>query len=130
MESSVNVAIVALAGTFLTTMITQICQYAISKQKLRSEKEARIQEYYSKHRAEVIEKYINGVGKMCAHTDGLFLEDVSPYIGEIYLYVDKSNWQLLDLMRSDMYAHNFTRLEDELLELCKRLSTQGVRHNN
>lgn len=92
----------------------------------KGEKEKRHQEFFEEHRAAVIEKYMSAVGKCCNHYNLANKDNLGEYMGEIYLYVDKSLWPLIDKINGAIFAQKAVPIED-FTQLCKQLMDDNVR---
>jgi len=79
------------------------------------------------HRAEVIERYINAVGKAVQNFATSNRQEFGEVMGEIYIYVDESLWPLLDAIANKIDKHNPSDPTDDLRKLCQALAKDGVR---
>lgn len=144
--SGVNIAlvisIVALIVSALSPVISSIisgkyqikvaiieAEEELKRKQLEIETEAmrRSHEFFEQHRAEVIERYINSVGKTIQNFAAGNREGFGESMGEIYMYVDQSLWPLLDSIAKKFDRRNPGDPSAELRELCQKLSGDGIR---
>lgn len=128
----ISVAALALAvlSPILSSIISGIFRLKERAIEIEAEKEKRNQEFYEQHKAEVIEKYINTIGKFSRFASGANQEAFGESMGEIYLYVDESLWPLLDSIANKINKNNPGNPSNELIQLCKALSANGIRAKN
>lgn len=97
------------------------------KMELEAEAQRRYHEFYEQHRAEVIERYINSVGKTIQNFAAGNRQEFGESMGEIYMYVDESLWPLLDSIAQKLDRRNPSDPSPELRELCQKLSHNNIR---
>lgn len=89
MNWSIFIAAIALLISIISPILTAIINNHYKIKEYKSE-------FYEKHRAEVIERYLNSVGSTLYRQD---LDDIREYgrsFAEIYLYVPSYLWDTLD----------------------------------
>lgn len=124
------ISFAALVLSIASPLISACLQRRTKEIELKAEAERRREEFYNKHRAEVIERYITAVGEGCKTE---LLQDLHAYgkaLGEVYLYVDQSLWPLLDTISEKIERHDFQPPTAELIQLCKALADGSVRSND
>ena len=141
-DVSLIISIIALVVSALSPIISSIIngKYQIKVAKLEAEEELkrkrleieaeaqrRYHEFYEQHRAEVIERYINSVGKAIQRFASGNLQEFGESMGEVYMYIDKSLWPLLDTIARKLDRHNPVDPSAEFRELCQKLSYDSVR---
>lgn len=141
-DLSLIISIIALAVSFFSPILVSVIngryqmkvkalevEEELKRKKLDLEQEAKRQyhEFYEKHRAEVIERYINSVGKAIQHFAAGDRRAFGESMGEIYMYVDESLWPLLDAIASKLDRNNYRDPSKELRELCQKLSDKNIR---
>ena len=130
-DLSLAIAIAALILSALSPLVSSIIggifHYMEKKLELKAEVERRNHEFYEQHRAEVIERYINAVGKAAQNFAVGNRQEFGESMGEIYMYVDKSLWPLLDSIASKINKHTPGDPSAELRELCQKLSADSIR---
>ncbi len=124
---SIAALILSVLSPVISSIIGGIFHLKEKKMELDAESKRWNHEFYEQHRAEVIERYINAVGKAAQIPKADNLLEFGESMGEIYIYVDQSLWYLLDLITEKIKKHNPENPSKELMELCKKLSTDGVR---
>lgn len=130
-DVSLVISIVALILSILSpvasSIISGVFHFAEKKMELKAEAERRNHEFYEQHRAEVIERYINAVGKAAQNFRVGNRQEFGESMGEIYMYVNQSLWPLLDSIANKFDRHNPGDPSAELKELCQRLSSDNIR---
>lgn len=118
-----------ISGIFqlITKRIETASEIRQKQLELKAEAERRHHEFYEQHRAEVIERYINSVGKAIQDFASGNRQQFGESMGEVYMYVDKSLWPLLDSIAKKFDRHNPVDPSEELMELCQKLSEEGIR---
>ncbi len=124
---SVTALILSVLSPVISSIIGGIFRIREKKLDLKAEAERRNHEFYEQHRAEVIERYINTVGKAAQYFAAGNIQEFGESMGEIYLYVDQTLWPLLDSIAAKINRHNPSDPSAELRELCKKLSANSVR---
>lgn len=136
------IAIIALIVSALSPIISSVIGgiYQLKAAKVEAEEELkrkqleidaeakrRYHEFYEQHRAAVIERYINAVGKAAQNFVVGNRQEFGESMGEIYMYVDQSLWPLLDSIAGKINKHTPGDPSTELKELCQKLSADSVR---
>lgn len=136
------IAIIALIVSALSPIISSVIggTYQLKAAKMEAEEELkrkqleidaeakrRYHEFYEQHRAAVIERYINAVGKAAQNFAVGNRQEFGESMGEIYMYVDQSLWPLLDSIAGKINKHTPSDPSAELKELCKKLTVDSVR---
>ena len=100
MDLSLVIAVAALVLSVLSPVLSSVISgtFRIKEKKieLNAEKAKWDQTFYAQHRAEVIERYLNVVGKYSKLPATSTREEFGSCMGEIYLYVNRSLWPILD----------------------------------
>ena len=133
--SSIDLSLVIALAALILSLISPIISSVVSglfrlKEKgleIKAEAEKRDQDFYVQHRSEVIERYINAVGKAIQNFATSNRQEFGELMGEIYIYVDESLWPLLDSIANKINKHNPGDPTDDLRKLCKELAKDGVR---
>lgn len=126
-----TISLVALILSVVSPVIASIISGAFQiwqkRIELNAAKEKRKQRFYEQHRAEVIERYIRAVGKACRMGTVANLDEFGASMGEIYLYVSKDHWELLDRIATKLDRQKFVNPSEDLTKLCKALSDENIR---
>lgn len=112
---SIFIAAIALLISIISPILTAIINNHYKIKEYKSE-------FYEKHRAEVIERYLNSVGSTLYRQD---LDDIREYgrsFAEIYLYVPSYLWDTLDKIGFEISEKNYDAAKGLLAELSKKLS--------
>ena len=100
LDLSLVIAIAALVLSALSPLISALVSgvFNIKEKRLdiSAKKNEQEQEFYYRHRAEVIENYIRATGEEIESLTRTSHANFGSVMGEIYLYVDSSLWPLLD----------------------------------
>lgn len=120
LEPSIVISAIALVVSVISPVLTTL----VNNYQRNKEFE---QEFFTKHRAEVIERYINSVGSFARTGDLTFLAEYGKSYGEIFLYVDKSLWPKLDNINELLKTRRSLDVMDVLVDLCKALDVKAVR---
>ena len=83
--------------------------------------------YFDQHRAEVIERFISSAGAAIKLPTNDAQTGFGASSGEIYLYVDKSLWPLIDNINECLQRFDREQANVHFKEFCKALSAQHVR---
>lgn len=130
-DLSIVIAIAALVLSALSPLISAFVngKFRIKEKKLdiTAKKQEQEREFYYRHRAEVIENYIRATGQVIEADAQKNQMDFGSAMGEIYLYVDRSLWPLLDRIADYIHNENGFKAKDDFIELCKTLSSENVR---
>lgn len=122
--------ILSLISPIISSIINGMFRLKEKEIELKAEAEKRDQDFYVQHRAEVIERYINAVGKAVQNFAASNRQEFGEVMGEIYIYVDESLWPLLDVIADKIDKHNPSDPTDDLRKLCQALAKDGVRPRN
>ena len=134
LDLSLVIAIAALVLSALSPLVSSLISglFRIKEQKLELVAKQKEQErdFYYRHRAEVIEKYISVTGQVIE--SGHYKEQVAfgAAVGEIYIYVDETLWPLLDNISQHIHTDNCFAAKDDFIKLCKALSSTDIRTQN
>lgn len=128
LDLSIVIAVAALILSVLSPLISSVINglFRIREKKLEivaKQKEQEL-EFYYQHRAEVIERYISSAGKVIQTGQ---IVDFGLAMGEIYIYVDKSLWPLIDNIAEYVYSDKAFGAKDDFIKLCKELSAADIR---
>ena len=130
-DLSIVIAIAALVLSALSPLISAFVngKFRIKEKKLdiTAKKQEQEREFYYRHRAEVIENYIRATGQVIEADAQKNQMDFGSAMGEIYLYVDRSLWPLLDHIADYIHNESGAKAKDDFIELCKTLSSENVR---
>lgn len=124
---SIVAIILAAVSPFASAIISGLFRLKERKLDLDAEEIRRKNEFYDRHRAEVIEQYISAVGLLAQRTSKESLDKFGSASGEIYLYVDQEHWELLDSINEKAFSSSPYDLYPLFIELCKRLSSENIR---
>lgn len=131
MDLSLIVALAALFFSLVSPIISEWTRgrYRLKEKRLDAalDKEKQNQEFYRRHRAEVIENYIRAAGQAIHSPTPENMASFGSVSGEVYLYVEKPIWHSLDSLRSNISNGNWEAADADLTHLCKTLSKQEVR---
>lgn len=114
----------------ITTRLNNRHDREMRKLELEYQKQQHNEQFYDLHRAEVIERYLNVAGKAIRHHSLDNDEEFGTVMGEIYLYVDESEWPLLGNLETYIRNGNKTAATETISELCKILAKKGVRNRD
>lgn len=126
MDWSTIIALVALVISVVSPFLTTVLSNRF-KQRIRN------QDFYDRHRAEVIESFIKSAGAFIKSSSSRETwAEFGANMGEIYLYTDESLWPSLDklneLLRSHITVNNDLALCHQLLiHICKELAENPPR---
>lgn len=103
----------------------------LKEKRLDIEERQRIRddEFYQRHRAEVIEDFIRSAMRT-TQNGPKSAEDVLTFgesCGEIYLYLDAKYWPDIDAIIANIQSRNLVGARNVLQQLCKALSSENVR---
>ncbi|HJG85747.1 hypothetical protein [Pseudoflavonifractor capillosus] len=131
LDLSLVIAIAALVLSALSPLISALISglFQIKEKTLEISAKQREQErdFYYRHRAEVIERYISTAGQ--AILSGRYY-DFGNSMGEIYFYVDESLWPLLDNIAECFHNDKWFMAKGDFIKLCKELSSTEIRTQN
>lgn len=134
LDLSLVIAVAALVLSALSPLVSSLISglFRIKEQKLELAAEQKEQErdFYYRHRAEVIEKYISAAGQVIESGTYEGQADFGAVMGEIYFYVDESLWPLLDGISQYIHTDNSFSAKDDFIKLCKELSSTEIRTQN
>ena len=124
-DASLIISIVALVASILSPLITAVAQGHFRLQEKQMEiddaKQRRDQQYYTEHRTEIIENYIHTGMRAAAigAADDIAAFEVAS--GEIYFYLPKDYWDLLDIIDECAEGGSYDSVRIPMIMLCKRL---------
>lgn len=134
LDLSLVIAIAALVLSAVSPLISSLVNghFRIKEKKLDITEKQFEQErdFYYRHRAEVIESYIKATGQFIESGSCAKQENFGATMGEIYFYVDKSLWPLLDHILYTIHTDRYYDAKDDFIELCKALSSADIRAEN
>ena len=122
---AISALVLSVLSPILSSIISGLFRVKEMRLQLQSDVEKGYQKFYEQHRAEVIERYINAVGKNVQASFSANRQEFGEAGGEIYLYVDESLWPLLDSI-TDKISNRQSPKEEYIL-LCKALASKNVR---
>lgn len=124
-DTSLIISIVALVASAVSPLVTALLQGRFRLREKQMEiddaKRRRDQQYYTEHRAEIIENYIHTGMKAAAigAPDDIAAFEVAS--GEIYFYLPKDYWDLLDIIDDYAERDEYNDIRVPMTMLCKRL---------
>lgn len=118
--------LLSILSPFITAAITARNNLKLQKLQFKHDLEIRNAEFYTRHRADVIERFIRSAGAMIEWEDPATAKEFGTASGEIYLYVSPSLWQNIDSLLAAMRTST-AQARDEYLDLCKLLNREAVR---
>ena len=134
LDLSLVIAVAALILSTLSPLISALVNghFRIKEKQLdiASRQQEQEQNFYYRHRAEVIEKYISAAGQVIESGTLNGQAEFGAAMGEIYFYVDESLWPLLDGVSQYIHADNCFAAKDDFIKLCKALSSTEIRTQN
>jgi hypothetical protein len=117
------VSISALLLSIVSPIVTAIINghYSIKEKELtmRSENVKENNEFYVKHRTEVIESYIASAGAVVYHHNNTSKTDFGKCATEIYLYIDESEWNYIDSINNGIANLCYDETRETLEEFVK-----------
>lgn len=116
----------SLLSPVLSSLISGFFRLREKKLELRAELDKQWLAFHTQRRAEVIESYIQAVGRASESATRENLSRFGGARGEVYLYVDEDLWPLLDSISSYVSHSNYTLALDSLSDLCKELSSRDA----
>lgn len=112
---------IALVAAVLSPVITTILTN-------RHQDKVWVRENYTRHKAEVIERYVQNTGVALKEQLAKNLENYGNSFGEIFFYVPKELWPLIETIDAEISAHCVTqKSQDVFTELCKELAQEARR---
>lgn len=87
----------------------------------------RNQEFYTQHRAEVIERYLRAAGAVINNKNPLSKEEYGKAVAEMYIYLPEKYWANLDQIDSYIELGNRTFGMSQLTQLAGELSAEHIR---
>lgn len=134
LDLSLVIAIAALVLSALSPLISALVSGAFNiKEKqldISAKKSEQEQEFYYRHRAEVIENYIKVTGSVIELQDCVAKANFGSAMGEIYLYTDTSLWPILDNIAKCVQENVSYNAHKDFIRLCKALSSAEIRTQN
>ena len=134
LDLSLVIAIAALVLSALSPLISALVSgvFNIKEKQLdiSAKENEREQEFFYRHRAEVIENYIRATGEEIESLTRTSHANFGSVMGEIYLYVDSSLWPLLDKISQYIHTDTGFQAKDDFITLCKALSSAEIRTQN
>lgn len=131
MDVSTKIALIALTFSLVSPIISSCINGYYDMKRIDKENERRAEEhkqnFYIQHRAEVIESFIRNMGKCLQYSNEENFIDFSASSGEIYLYVDKSLWPMIDTVIEKARQNAQEEGLKVFYSLCKALSSTDVR---
>ena len=121
---SVAALVLSVLSPLISALVNVIFRIKEKNIDIAAKQKEQEREFYYQHRAEVIERYISSAGK-AIQTDRD--QDFVTAMGEVYIYVDKSLWPLIDNIAQYVYSDNAFAAKDDFIELCKALSAEDIR---
>lgn len=123
---SLIVAIAALSLSVVSPIITALVNghYRIKEKKLEMKEKISIlnNEYYEKHRSEVIENFLKGAGKAIQKPNNENMSEFGATSAEVYYYIDKQHWKTLDLLNSGISNGIQSYAIDTLIDFAKEIT--------
>lgn len=116
---SISSLIFSLASPIVTSVING--HYSIKEKKLtdHSDLTKENNNFYTRHRAEVIESYISNAGAVIYHHNNSAKTDFGKCSTEIYLYIDESEWTLIDEINGGIASSSYDNSRESLEKLSK-----------
>ena len=131
MDLSLVISIVALAASsvspFASAWLNGHYRMKEKRLDLQAAEQRHRWEFFEQHRAEVIEHYLDTVGRWLLYHSAKATSELGGAAGEIYLYVDESLWPILDAIASGMKDTPTEQMHRQYRELCKALVHYDVR---
>lgn len=124
-DTSLIISIVALVASAVSPLVTALLQGRFRLREKQMEiddaKRRRDQQYYTEHRTEIIENYIHTGMRAAAigAPDDIAAFEVAS--GEIYFYLPKNYWDLLDIIDECAEGGSYDSVRIPMIMLCKRL---------
>ena len=129
-DLSLVISLAALLFSFLSPVLSSLIsgyfRLREKKLELKAELDKQSNIFFSQHRAEVIEAYIEAVGRVSASSTSENLSRFGGARGEVYLYIDEDLWPLLDSISNNVSSCDYTLALDLLSDLCKELASRGL----
>jgi hypothetical protein len=119
--------IFALVSPIISAWISGHYRLKERKMEISAENDRRRSEYYSQHRAEVIERYLSAAGKACEFGTFESREMFGAAAPEMYLYVPPEYWATLDAISSLLETEENDKAKQFLRDLSKFLSAKQIR---
>lgn len=109
--------IISVASPIITTLLNNKHQLKLHNA-----------EFYSLHRAEVIEHYLQTIGLLLKNRTPENLEAYNKCFGEIFFYIPEKHWKLIEIIDHSINNENSTAgARNNVKELCKQLSKKPPR---
>lgn len=106
---------ITLLAAIFSPVITTIVNNRFAAKRYKAE-------YYERHRAEVIEKYIQSAGKAIKHSNSDAFQQFGESAMEIYFYINPDQWFRLDKIDELISEFDYAGARRELREFCKEIS--------
>lgn len=125
MDSTVAliISISALLLSVLSPIVTAIINghYSIKEKNLAmlSNNVKENNDFYIKHRAEVIEAYLSAAGRVIYYNDKKASSNFGKCATEIYLYIDESDWHYIDSINQGISSFKYSETKVALESLAK-----------
>lgn len=82
-------------------------------------------EYYEKHKAEVIEKYIQAAGKAIKNATDTCMQEYGEASTEVYFYIPEEYWDILDELDNRISNYDYAEARLCLREFCKCIAASN-----
>ena len=127
---TVIIAAAALLLSILSPVISAWItgRYSLKQKRLelQHQRELHDSDFYERHRAEVIERFVRAAGALVEWEDSSTKKEFGEASGEIYLYVSPSLWGDIDEFHTAMDTRD-QQARFLYLDLCQDLSREAVR---
>ncbi|WP_297201412.1 hypothetical protein [uncultured Flavonifractor sp.] len=108
---SVAALVLSVLSPLISALVNGIFRIKEKNIDIAAKQKEQEREFYYQHRAEVTDRD----------------QDFVTAMGEVYIYVDKSLWPLIDKIAQYVYSDNAFAAKDDFIELCKALSAEDIR---
>lgn len=117
----------ALISPVVSAWISSHYNLKLQKYQFQHDLEVRNAEFYTRHRAEVIERFVNSAGAVIEWNDASTIKEFGKASGEIYLYVSPALWPDIDELR-EAIEHSGENARHLYMDVCKSLRRESVRN--
>lgn len=128
---SLLIAIAALvfsvASPIASALITGHYQLRQKELEYTNAANVRNQEFYTQHRAEVIERYLRAAGAVINNKNPISKEEYGKAVAEMYIYLPDKYWSYLSIIDSYIDMDDRVTGMSQLTQLAGELSEEHIR---
>ena len=110
--------IIAIISPIVSSLINGIFLLLNKRMEYRHEIDRQTREFIISHKAQVIERYIQSVGKAVNYATIEAIQEYGESYAEIYFYSDQ--WELIERINTEIKDRDFEKAAESLGEFVKR----------